>query len=202
MGFRGPIKMTLRNQHVKTEDLFFFWDHIKFRTKLRHFLRVFWSSQNRKSVIFEQAPGPRSALGAPDHLKSKSNFSCWLTVFSLIAFLYFPKLIPNCRKLNLGFQFFVWSSDSTPCSSFIIECPNRSTKKEIAEWIMTESIGNIYKSWLVEQNLRIALIKMFMSSKQLFVWLLSRTMGRMESAGKQAATYRKKPSSDCLEKDQ
>ena len=32
---------------------------------MRHFLRLFWSSQNRKSVIFELAPGPRSALGAP-----------------------------------------------------------------------------------------------------------------------------------------
>ena len=31
----------------------------------RHFLRLFWRSQNRKSVIFELAPGPRSALGAP-----------------------------------------------------------------------------------------------------------------------------------------
>ena len=31
---------------------------------MRHFLRLFWSSQNRKSVIFELAPGPRSALGA------------------------------------------------------------------------------------------------------------------------------------------
>ena len=33
---------------------------------MRHFFRQFWSSQNRKSVIFELAPGPRSALGAPD----------------------------------------------------------------------------------------------------------------------------------------
>ena len=32
---------------------------------MRHFLRLFWCSQNRKSVIFELAPGPRSALGAP-----------------------------------------------------------------------------------------------------------------------------------------
>ena len=32
---------------------------------MRHFLRLFWSSQNRKPVIFELAPGPGSALSAP-----------------------------------------------------------------------------------------------------------------------------------------
>ena len=78
--------MTLRNQHVKTEGLFLFWrSHqnpektvaffledlfflaitSKIRTKLWHFLRLFWSLQNRKSVMFQLAPGPRSALGAP-----------------------------------------------------------------------------------------------------------------------------------------
>ena len=77
--------MTLRNQHVRPKDhsffeitkfrpekplkfrkdLFFSGNHIVIRTKLRHFLRLFWSSQNRKSVIFELAPGPRSALGTP-----------------------------------------------------------------------------------------------------------------------------------------
>ena len=56
---RGPIEMTLKNQHVKLEDFFwkslvfgrkipsnfgedlFFGDHIIFRTKLRHFFRPF-----------------------------------------------------------------------------------------------------------------------------------------------------------------
>ena len=72
--------MTLRNQHGRPEDLFFLFgdhqistgktvkisgDHFKIWTKLRHFLRLFWSSQNRKFVIFELAPGPRSALSAP-----------------------------------------------------------------------------------------------------------------------------------------
>ena len=47
---------------VKT---FFFGDHITIRTKLWHFLRLFWSLQNRKSVIVELPPGPRSAFGAP-----------------------------------------------------------------------------------------------------------------------------------------
>ena len=75
---RRPIEMTLRNQHVKLEGLFlgeggdylnsirktvkisvntfFFGDHIIFRTKLLHFLRLFWTSQNRKSVIIELIP--------------------------------------------------------------------------------------------------------------------------------------------------
>ena len=57
------------------------------------------------------------------------------------------------------------------------------------------------KSWLVVQNFRIALIKMFVSSK-LFVWHLSRRIVRMESAGKWAAIYREKPSRDWLEKDE
>ena len=40
---------------VKT---FFSGDHIIFRTKQQHFLRLFWTSQNRNSVMFELAPGP------------------------------------------------------------------------------------------------------------------------------------------------
>ena len=59
----------------------------------------------------------------------------------------------------------------------------------------------LWKSWLVVQNLRIAFIKMFISSK-LFVWHLSRRIVRMESAEKWAAIYRKKPSRDWLGKDQ
>ena len=80
--------MTLRNQYVEDrrpfflrshqnpgkivaffrEDLYFFGDHMKIRTKLLHFPRLFWSSLNRRCVIFEQAPGPRLALGAPARL--------------------------------------------------------------------------------------------------------------------------------------
>ena len=45
---------------------FFFGDHIIFRTKQRHFLRLFRTSRNQNSVIFELALGPRSALGAPE----------------------------------------------------------------------------------------------------------------------------------------
>ena len=78
---RGPIEMTLRNQYVEDRRLFFWeilrkrWhfsfknffcgDHIRIQTKLWHFPRLFWSSQNRRSVIFELTPVPRSALGAP-----------------------------------------------------------------------------------------------------------------------------------------
>ena len=68
--------MTLRNQHVRPEDLFFFGDHIIIRTKLRHFFRLFWSSENRKSVIFELVPGQRSALGAPSNNFDKLNKLC------------------------------------------------------------------------------------------------------------------------------
>ena len=39
------------------------------------------------------------------------------------------------------------------------------------------------------------------SSSKLFVWLLSRRIFRVESAGKGAVIGRKKPSRDCLEKD-
>ena len=44
----------------------FFWDHIIFRKKLQHFL-LFWTSQNRKSVIFELAPGPLLVPGGTDY---------------------------------------------------------------------------------------------------------------------------------------
>ena len=80
---------------VKT---FFFGDHIIIPTKLRHFLRLFWSSQNRKSVIFELAPGPRSALGAPGrsqggsaHPQSKCHQSqkCNKKVYCFFCFFNF-----------------------------------------------------------------------------------------------------------------
>ena len=48
-----------------SEKTFFFGDHIIFRTKQQHFLRLFWTLQNHNSFTFELAPGPRSALGAP-----------------------------------------------------------------------------------------------------------------------------------------
>ena len=88
MGFREPIEVTLRNQHVKNKNLFFFLmsnqnpektvafflkdlffgDHIKIRTQLWHFIRLFWSSQNRKSVswprtyVWLSAPFPYNGI--------------------------------------------------------------------------------------------------------------------------------------------
>ena len=58
------------------KTFFFFGDPIIIRTKLQHFLRLFWSSQNRKSVIFELAPRPRSAPGAPAQ-KLANILLCW-----------------------------------------------------------------------------------------------------------------------------
>ena len=58
------------------------------------------------------------------------------------------------------------------------------------------------KILLVVQNLITALLRMFSSSKELFVRYLPRRIDGMESAGKRAAINRKKPSHDWLEKDQ
>ena len=66
---------------------FFFGDHVIIRTKLRHFLRLFWSSQNRKSVIFELAPGPRSALGAPAIMTHYIQFIFRKKFFELLSML-------------------------------------------------------------------------------------------------------------------
>ena len=86
---RGPKEITLRNWHVKPEGLFFgdhlistektvrisvktfflfFGDHMISRTKLQHFLRLFWTSQNRNSVIFELASGPLLVPGATAYM--------------------------------------------------------------------------------------------------------------------------------------
>ena len=75
MDFRGPIMGPLASEGAHRNDTeksvcedrrpFFFGGRIII---LRHFLRLFWSLQNQKSVIFELAPGPSSALGAPDWL--------------------------------------------------------------------------------------------------------------------------------------
>ena len=63
--FGDHLILTEKTVRISVKNLFFFEDHIIIWTKLRHCLRLFCSSQNRKSVIFELAPGPRSALGAP-----------------------------------------------------------------------------------------------------------------------------------------
>ena len=64
--FGDHLNSTGKTVRISVKTFFFYGDHVIIRTKLRHFLPLFWSSRNRKSVIFELAPGPRSALGAPE----------------------------------------------------------------------------------------------------------------------------------------
>ena len=52
------------------------------RTKLWQFSRLFWSSRNQKSVIFELAPGPRLALGALGPLTFTTLFKMAICYFS------------------------------------------------------------------------------------------------------------------------
>ena len=60
----------------RTKTFFFlFGDHIKIWTKLWHFSRLFCSLQNQRSIIFELAPGSRSAFGAPGQTQCKSGLS-------------------------------------------------------------------------------------------------------------------------------
>ena len=63
--FRDRLISSEKTVRISVKTFFVFGDHIIIRTKMRHFLRLFCCSQNRKSVIFELAPGPLSALGAP-----------------------------------------------------------------------------------------------------------------------------------------
>ena len=53
---------------------FLFGDHIIFRTKLLHFLRLVWTSQNRKSVTFELAPGPLLVPGGTVYAQELHHF--------------------------------------------------------------------------------------------------------------------------------
>ena len=64
--FGHHLKILRKRWHfsLKTFFAFVFGDHLEIRTKLWHFSHLFWRSQNRKSVTFKLAPGPRSALGA------------------------------------------------------------------------------------------------------------------------------------------
>ena len=60
--FFGDYLISTRKTVRITVKTFFFGDHIIIRTKLR-----------RQSIIFELAPGPRSALGAPESKTIASN---------------------------------------------------------------------------------------------------------------------------------
>ena len=63
------IRTKLWNFSVKTFIFYFFGGHMKIPTKLWHFPRLYWSSQNRRRVLFELTPGRRLALGAPASFK-------------------------------------------------------------------------------------------------------------------------------------
>ena len=54
--FRDHLILTGKTVKISVET-FFFGNNIIFWTKLQHFFRLFWTSQNRKSFIFELAPG-------------------------------------------------------------------------------------------------------------------------------------------------
>ena len=57
--FWGSSNFDRKKVRISVKTFFFFVaDHIIFWTKSQHFLFLFWTSQNRKSVIFELAPGP------------------------------------------------------------------------------------------------------------------------------------------------
>ena len=63
--FLRSIKILRKLWRFSLKTFSFFWDHIKIRKKLRHFPRLFWSSQNRRCLIFELTPGTHLALGVP-----------------------------------------------------------------------------------------------------------------------------------------
>ena len=78
--------MTLRNQHVKLEDLSFFRRTPNFDRKNRlnfgkNLFCFFWRSHHfsdqtdRKSIIFELGPGPLLVSGGTVATKQKPNFS-------------------------------------------------------------------------------------------------------------------------------
>ena len=63
--FGYHIKIRTKLWHFSVKNFFFvFGGHIRIRTKLWQFSRLFWSSQNRRCVIFELTPGPCLTLGA------------------------------------------------------------------------------------------------------------------------------------------
>ena len=136
--------MTLRNQHVQPEDLFYFGDHLIstgksvrflmttffyffififgdhpistgfleitsfFWTKLQHFLRLFWTSQNRNSVIFELALGPLLVPGATD-----AKYWTIRTLFIAMTSLLGAREIRPCLVV-FSDSMFLWISWN-PC---------------------------------------------------------------------------------------
>ena len=62
--FGDHLNTTGKTVKISVKTFFFFRRSHLFRTKLQPFLCLFWTSQNRKSVIFELVPGPLSVPGA------------------------------------------------------------------------------------------------------------------------------------------
>ena len=92
------------------------------------------------------------------------------------------------------------SNESTVWFTFALAlCEPQNGKKKLQIHLF---VFSILKSWLVVQNLKINFIRMFMSSKQLFVCHLSKKIVRIGRAGKGALFIEKKPSCGWLEKDQ
>ena len=145
---------------VKTFFIFFiFWDHlisvgknvrISVKTFLkRHFLRLFWSSQNRKSVIFELAPGPRSALGAPagspPNLQTthEGNFcTCNRTLFSD----YFDQSLTT-RSPERGF-----STNITPTLHLVQPHCASITKHRHHKWHHSSNLPQMQDSCVSNKN--------------------------------------------------
>ena len=79
VGFGGGQQMAHGLQRTHENDtensvcgkpktfFFVFGDPIKIVRKVWHFSRLFWSSQNRRCLIFKLTPGPRLALSAPGY---------------------------------------------------------------------------------------------------------------------------------------
>ena len=115
----------------------------------RHFLRLFWSSQNRKSVIFELAPGPRSALGAPagspPNLQTthEGNFcTCNRTLFSD----YFDQSLTT-RSPERGF-----STNITPTLHLVQPHCASITKHRHHKWHHSSNLPQMQDSCVSNKN--------------------------------------------------
>ena len=92
------------------EAFFYFGDNVQVRKKLWHFPRLFWSSQNRKCVIFELAPGPRLTLGAPGRSQGRGDRGP-------APLIEIPPLIkkmtakPIAYSISVSFRIFAYTSN-------------------------------------------------------------------------------------------
>ena len=103
------------------EDLFFFRRSHHNSDQTAAFLRLFWTSQNRKSDIFELASGPRLALGAPGHdritlLICRQIISCQMLVH-IFSYHYPYMFFWECHERNLGWNWYGSVEDCLPFHS-------------------------------------------------------------------------------------